>query len=115
MLIWWQIQLFITPFHRMFYLDNMAIQFPFAKSERVPMRMASFAFLEYLLTCSGSMVHRLLRRLSRARPPPLGHYNPPIRTQTPRQLSRARRFSNNHPIFDRYNQKRRWPSTTGPP
>ncbi|GAM36757.1 PAP2 domain protein [Talaromyces pinophilus] len=31
------IQLFITPFHRMFYLDNMAIQFPFAKSERVPM------------------------------------------------------------------------------
>ncbi|EEA23738.1 hypothetical protein TMatcc_006813 [Talaromyces marneffei ATCC 18224] len=32
------IQLFVTPFHRMFYLDNMAIQFPFAQSERVPMR-----------------------------------------------------------------------------
>ncbi|KAH8701621.1 PAP2 domain protein [Talaromyces proteolyticus] len=30
------IQIFITPFHRMFYLDNMAIQFPFAKVERVP-------------------------------------------------------------------------------
>ncbi|OKL60880.1 hypothetical protein UA08_03737 [Talaromyces atroroseus] len=30
------IQIFVTPFHRMFYLDNMAIQFPFAKVERVP-------------------------------------------------------------------------------
>lgn len=96
----------------MFYLDNMAIQFPFAKSERVPMRMSSFTFFDHHLTC-GSMVHRLLRRLSRARPSPLGHYNPPIRTQTPRQLSRARRFSDDYTLFDGYNQKRRWSSTTG--
>jgi hypothetical protein len=96
----------------MFYLDNMAIQFPFAKSERVPMRMFSFPFVERLLIC-GSMVNRLLRRLSYARPPPLGPYNPPIRTQTPRQLFRACRFSDNYALFNGYNQKRRWPSTTG--
>ncbi|RAL13269.1 phosphatase PAP2 family protein [Aspergillus homomorphus CBS 101889] len=33
---WILIQLFVTPFHRMFHLDNKAIQFPFAVVERVP-------------------------------------------------------------------------------
>ena len=36
--------MFVRPFHRMFYLDNMAIHFPFAKSERVSMRMSSLIF-----------------------------------------------------------------------
>lgn len=31
-----QIQLFVTPFHRLFSLDNKAIQYPFAVVERVP-------------------------------------------------------------------------------
>lgn len=31
-----QIQLFVTPFHRMFSLDNRSIQYPFAVHERVP-------------------------------------------------------------------------------
>ncbi|KAL2217304.1 PAP2 domain protein [Thermoascus aurantiacus ATCC 26904] len=33
---WVLIQLFVHPFHRMFSLDNRAIQFPFAEHERVP-------------------------------------------------------------------------------
>ncbi|OJK02227.1 hypothetical protein ASPACDRAFT_41046 [Aspergillus aculeatus ATCC 16872] len=33
---WVLIQLFVTPFHRMFSLDNKAIQYPFAVVERVP-------------------------------------------------------------------------------
>ncbi|KAL4863595.1 hypothetical protein BDV12DRAFT_26308 [Aspergillus spectabilis] len=33
---WILIQLFVTPFHRMFALDNQAIQYPFALAERVP-------------------------------------------------------------------------------
>ncbi|PGH27706.1 hypothetical protein AJ80_00493 [Polytolypa hystricis UAMH7299] len=33
---WILIQLFVHPFHRMFSLDNVAIQFPFAVVERVP-------------------------------------------------------------------------------
>ncbi|KAE8333787.1 phosphatidic acid phosphatase type 2/haloperoxidase [Aspergillus sergii] len=33
---WILIQLFVTPFHRLFSLDNKAIQYPFAVVERVP-------------------------------------------------------------------------------
>ncbi|OJD11178.1 hypothetical protein AJ78_08001 [Emergomyces pasteurianus Ep9510] len=33
---WVSIQIFVLPFHRMFTLDNVAIQFPFAEVERVP-------------------------------------------------------------------------------
>ncbi|KAL4882548.1 PAP2 domain protein [Aspergillus karnatakaensis] len=33
---WILIQIFVTPFHRMFALDNQAIQYPFAVIERVP-------------------------------------------------------------------------------
>ncbi|KAE8146841.1 phosphatidic acid phosphatase type 2/haloperoxidase [Aspergillus avenaceus] len=33
---WVLIQLFVTPFHRLFSLDNKAIQYPFAVVERVP-------------------------------------------------------------------------------
>lgn len=33
---WVLIQLFVSPFHRMFSLDNRAIQYPFAVHERVP-------------------------------------------------------------------------------
>ncbi|KAJ5962992.1 hypothetical protein N7501_007933 [Penicillium viridicatum] len=33
---WVLIQLFVNPFHRMFSLDNKAIQYPFAVHERVP-------------------------------------------------------------------------------
>ncbi|KAJ5325487.1 hypothetical protein N7541_011701 [Penicillium brevicompactum] len=33
---WVLIQLFVTPFHRMFSLDNKTIQYPFAVHERVP-------------------------------------------------------------------------------
>jgi len=32
---WLLIQLFMLPFHRMFYLDNMALRYPFAEVERV--------------------------------------------------------------------------------
>ncbi|QKX63305.1 uncharacterized protein TRUGW13939_10474 [Talaromyces rugulosus] len=31
------IQIFVTPFHRMFYIDDMSIQYPFTKFERVPL------------------------------------------------------------------------------
>ncbi|KAL2870731.1 phosphatase PAP2 family protein [Aspergillus lucknowensis] len=33
---WILIQIFVTPFHRMFTLDNQTIQYPFAAVERVP-------------------------------------------------------------------------------
>ncbi|KAL5343583.1 phosphatidic acid phosphatase type 2/haloperoxidase [Aspergillus crustosus] len=33
---WILIQIFVTPFHRMFALDNQSIQYPFAVIERVP-------------------------------------------------------------------------------
>ncbi|KAL4921497.1 phosphatidic acid phosphatase type 2/haloperoxidase [Aspergillus aurantiobrunneus] len=33
---WILVQIFVTPFHRMFALDNQAIQYPFATVERVP-------------------------------------------------------------------------------
>ncbi|OAX82419.1 hypothetical protein ACJ72_03230 [Emergomyces africanus] len=33
---WIMVQTFVVPFHRMFTLDNVAIQFPFAEVERVP-------------------------------------------------------------------------------
>lgn len=33
-----QIQFFAEPFHRMFSLDNLAIQYPHAEVERVPVR-----------------------------------------------------------------------------
>ncbi|KAL1955718.1 hypothetical protein VTO42DRAFT_8190 [Malbranchea cinnamomea] len=33
---WLAIQLFVQPFHRMFSLDNVSIQYPFATVERVP-------------------------------------------------------------------------------
>ncbi|KAF7714472.1 Uncharacterized protein PECH_004936 [Penicillium ucsense] len=36
---WLMIQIFIHPFHRMFSLDNRAIQYPFAVHERVPVGM----------------------------------------------------------------------------
>ncbi|KAI2789263.1 hypothetical protein POX_e07293 [Penicillium oxalicum] len=36
---WLMIQFFIHPFHRMFSLDNRAIQYPFAVHERVPVGM----------------------------------------------------------------------------
>lgn len=96
----------------MFYLDNMAIQFPFAKAERVPMRMSFLIFLERALTCD-SMVHRLRRRLSRARPPSLGRYIPPVSTQIPRQLFRACGFADYDARLDRHHQKCRWSSATG--
>ena len=35
-----QIPLFVTPFHRMFSLDNKAIQYPYAQHERVPVGMS---------------------------------------------------------------------------
>ncbi|KAJ5732222.1 Phosphatidic acid phosphatase type 2/haloperoxidase [Penicillium malachiteum] len=35
--IWILIQLFVTPFHRMFSLDNKSIQYPMAAHERVPL------------------------------------------------------------------------------
>jgi hypothetical protein len=59
------------------------------------------------------MVNCLLRRLSRARPPPMGAYRTPVCAQTPRQLFGSCRFSDYYALFDGYNQKRRWPSTTG--
>ncbi|OJJ43948.1 hypothetical protein ASPZODRAFT_135348 [Penicilliopsis zonata CBS 506.65] len=37
---WLLIQAFVTPFHRMFSLDNKAIQYPFAEVERVPVVMS---------------------------------------------------------------------------
>lgn len=33
--------LLVEPFHRMFTLDNIAIQFPHAEVERVPVSMGS--------------------------------------------------------------------------
>ncbi|ODH49552.1 hypothetical protein GX48_04339 [Paracoccidioides brasiliensis] len=33
---WMLIQIFVLPFHRMFTLDNVSIQFPFTEVERVP-------------------------------------------------------------------------------
>lgn len=83
-----------------------------SRNECLCVRLISPIFISSL-TDGYSMVHRLLRRLSRARSPPLGHHNPSVRTQTPRQLSRASSFSNDYTIFDGYNQKRRWSSTTG--
>lgn len=37
---------FINPFHRMFFLDNKAIMYPFAVHERVPVGMAPSLFLD---------------------------------------------------------------------
>ncbi|KAJ5666634.1 Phosphatidic acid phosphatase type 2/haloperoxidase [Penicillium macrosclerotiorum] len=37
---WLLIQIFVNPFHRMFSLDNKAIQYPFAVHERVPVVMS---------------------------------------------------------------------------
>jgi diacylglycerol diphosphate phosphatase/phosphatidate phosphatase len=37
-----QIQIFVTPFHRMFALDNQALQYPFATVERVPVLWSIF-------------------------------------------------------------------------
>ncbi|PGH33901.1 hypothetical protein GX50_03301 [[Emmonsia] crescens] len=37
---WILIQIFVRPFHRMFTLDNVAIQFPFAEVERVPVLLS---------------------------------------------------------------------------
>lgn len=34
-----QIEMIVEPFHRMFSLDNLAIQFPYATVERVPTSM----------------------------------------------------------------------------
>ncbi|KAL2830468.1 phosphatidic acid phosphatase type 2/haloperoxidase [Aspergillus cavernicola] len=39
---WILIQIFVTPFHRMFALDNQAIQYPFATVERVPVLWSVF-------------------------------------------------------------------------
>ncbi|KAL4924194.1 phosphatase PAP2 family protein [Aspergillus undulatus] len=39
---WVLIQIFVTPFHRMFALDNQAIQYPFATVERVPVLWSIF-------------------------------------------------------------------------
>ncbi|KAJ5407677.1 hypothetical protein N7509_001560 [Penicillium cosmopolitanum] len=39
---WLLIQIFVSPFHRMFSLDNKSIQYPFAVHERVPVIWAVF-------------------------------------------------------------------------
>ncbi|KAL3452358.1 phosphatidic acid phosphatase type 2/haloperoxidase [Aspergillus insuetus] len=39
---WILIQIFVTPFHRMFTLDNQSIQYPFAVVERVPVLWSVF-------------------------------------------------------------------------
>ncbi|KAJ5112754.1 hypothetical protein N7532_000799 [Penicillium argentinense] len=39
---WLLIQLFVSPFHRMFSLDNKSIQYPFAVHERVPVVWSVF-------------------------------------------------------------------------
>ncbi|CBF86224.1 hypothetical protein AN2124.2 [Aspergillus nidulans FGSC A4] len=39
---WIFIQIFVTPFHRMFALDNQALQYPFATVERVPVLWSIF-------------------------------------------------------------------------
>ncbi|BCS20494.1 phosphatase PAP2 family protein [Aspergillus puulaauensis] len=39
---WILIQIVVTPFHRMFALDNQAIQYPFATVERVPVLWSIF-------------------------------------------------------------------------
>ena len=37
----WQVQWYIEPFHRLFSLDNLAIQYPHAIVERVPLCMSA--------------------------------------------------------------------------
>lgn len=43
-----QIAMIAEPFHRMFSLDNLAIQFPHAKVERVPTSMRPTPFYSYM-------------------------------------------------------------------
>ena len=43
-----QIQFFVEPFHRMFFLDNLSIQYPHAEVERVSVCTYNAAFLSLI-------------------------------------------------------------------
>lgn len=68
-----QIQLFVHPFHRMFYLSNKAIQYPFAEVERVPVCKGD-ADLYISRTHVDSMVDYLCRHYSVRDPLHLGRH-----------------------------------------
>jgi len=50
---WLLTQLLMLPFHRMFYLDDMTLQYPFAEVERVPVcSVVSHIFRPHALDCA---------------------------------------------------------------
>lgn len=70
----YQIQLVIEPFHRMFSLDNLSIQYPHAAVERVPV---SKGFLpsrrRHQLISHHRLEHSLLHLSTLVYHRPLGH------------------------------------------
>ena len=78
-----QIQVLVEPFHRMFSLDNISIQYPHAAVERVPVSMQplSLALPTLALIWQLSLERRLLCLSTTVHIFPLGHHTPARSTQ----------------------------------
>lgn len=78
-----QIEVLVEPFHRMFSLDNISIQYPHAAVERVPasMQPSKLPCFTFQLICRCSMERRLLCLSPTMRIPPMGHHIPTWSTQ----------------------------------
>lgn len=71
-----QIQVLVEPFHRMFSLDNISIQYPHAAVERVPVSMqpSSPPLPTWPLNRQRSMERRLLCLSATVHILPVGNY-----------------------------------------
>lgn len=78
-----QIQVLVEPFHRMFSLDNISIQYPHAAVERVPVSMqpSSLALPALALTWQRSLERCLLCFSTTMYIFSMGHHTPARSTQ----------------------------------
>ena len=108
-----QIQIFATPFHRMFSLDNKSIQYPFAVVERVPVGemlhpAPSPSTFPCCLPSIRSLVYYLCWGHSVPHPPRLGSCVPSIPSQGPSDLAGLPHRPYANEPYHRYYKERRW-------